>query len=632
MAGGDARVKAARSGNDAPMRPLSLSLCAGLAALALALPVGAAQASDPPTSVGRHGAVATVDRLASEAAIQTLRRGGNATDAAVTAAAVLGVTEPFSCGIGGGGFIVSYDARRRAVTTLDHRERAPAAMAPDAFIEGGAPLAFPDARYSGLSVGVPGTVLGWERALRLHGTISLRQALAPAIRVAREGFVVDETFAAQTRENVDYFDDVPATAALFLDPDGTPRDVGTIFRNPDLARTYELIGRRGARAFYDGPLAEEIVRTVRAPALAPAADHRFRPGVMTQADLRDYRAPERAPVHSTYRGLDVFGMGPPSSGGSTVGEALNILEGYPLTRMTRADALHLELEASRLAFADRGAYLADPDFYAVPLRGLLSKEFAGTRRALVGERAATSPVAPGDPYPFEGAAGAGEASVTSTRAGTTTHITVADKRGNVVAYTFTIESTGGSGLVVPGYGFLLNNELTDFNFTSTTHPNRVEGGKRPRSSMAPTIVLREGRPWLGLGSPGGSTIITTVLGLLVDRIDLGATLPAAIAAPRASQRNTPSTTAEPAFIGSPEADALRVRGHAFAPVPPPGEIGAATGIEFLPGHRLLAAAEPARRGGGSALVARPDCARRGRRAGRARAAHARPDPPCRPRR
>jgi gamma-glutamyltranspeptidase/glutathione hydrolase len=322
---------------------------------------------------------------------------------------------------------------------------------------------------------------------------------------------------------------------------------------------------------------------------------------MSAADLASYTAPEREPVHSTYRGLDVYGMGPPSSGGLSVAEALNILEGDDLRTMARADVQHRVLEASRLAFADRGAYIADRRFFAVPRIGLLSKDFAATRRALIGEAAGTSPAAPGDPYPYDGTVTrAGQASVTSMRAGTTTHISVADKRGDIVSYTFTIESTGGAGLVVPGYGFLLNNELTDFNYTSTTHPNRVQAGKRPRSSMAPTIVLRGERPWLTLGSPGGSTIITTVLGLLVERVDLGSSLPAAIAAPRASQRDTPTTAAEPAFLKSPEAAALAARGHAFTPM---GEIGAATGIEMLGGGRMLAAAEPVRRGGGSALVA-----------------------------
>jgi gamma-glutamyltranspeptidase/glutathione hydrolase len=593
-------VKQPLCGKDRRMR----FLAAVLAVLVItAAGPAAASASDPPTSIGRGGAAATVDRLATQAAVDTLRDGGNATDAAVTAAAVLGVTEPFSCGVGGGGFMVSYDAGKHAVTTLDQRERAPLAMGPDAFFENGAPLPFDDARYSGLSVGVPGTVAGWARALRLHGTISLARALAPAIRVAREGFVVDATFASQIQENVARFADVPAAAALYLDPDGTPLDVGTVFRNPDLARTYALLARGGPAAFYRGPLADAIVRTVRNPPVSPAASHRWRPGVMTAADLRAYTAPERAPVHTTYHDFDVFGMGPPSSGGSTVAEALNILEGYDLRSMSRADALHYEFEASRLAFADRGAYVADPNYVDVPLAGLISKDFAATRRALIGEGAATSPVAPGEPWAFDvPGSGVGEASATATRAGSTTHITVADRDGDVVSYTFTNESTGGSGLIVPGYGFLLNNELTDFNYDSTTHPNRVEGGKRPRSSISPTIVLRDGRPWLALGSPGGSTIITTVLGLLVDRIDLGSTLPAAIAAPRASERNTPSASAEPAFVASPEAAALQARGHVFMSGP---EIGAATGIEFLDHRGLLAAAEPVRRGGGSALVVRP---------------------------
>jgi gamma-glutamyltranspeptidase/glutathione hydrolase len=568
------------------------------AALATAAPAGAA---GPPTSTGSGGAAATVDRLATQAAIGALRRGGNATDAAITAAAVLGVTEPFSCGIGGGGFLVSYDAATRKVSTIDQREKAPAAMATDAFFENGAPLAFDDARFSGLSVGVPGTVLGWERALREHGTISLAEALAPAIRIARRGFVVDATFASQIRQNVDRFDDIPATAAIYLDPDGTPRDIGSTLRNPDLARTYERIARIGARGFYRGPVAQAIVRTVRNPPVGAGANHVYRPGLMDAADLRAYAAPDRAPVHTTYRGLDVYGMGPPSSGGSTVGEALNILEGYPLKTMARADALHLELEASRLAFADRGAYLADSKFFSVPLRGLLSKQFAATRRALIGDVAATSPVAPGDPAPFD-AAPAPAPTATATRDGSTTHLTVADGSGDVVAYTFTIESIGGSALVVPGYGFLLNNELTDFNFTSTTAANRVQGGKRPRSSISPTIVLRGGRPFLAVGSPGGATIITTVLGLLVNRIDLGDTLPAAIAAPRASEGNGATTSAEPAFINSAEGAALSARGHLFTPAP---EIGAATGIEFLGASRLLAAAEPVRRGRGSALVVRP---------------------------
>ena len=575
-----------------------------LLSLAVVAPVDSATApSGPPTAVGRGGAAATIERLATDAAVEALRRGGNAVDAAVTAAAVLGVTEPFSAGIGGGGFMVVHRADDGLVSTIDHRETAPAAMRPDSFLENGQPLPFVDARYSGLAAGVPGTVAGWATALDRYGTFSMSQALRPATHLAARGFVIDQVFFDQTRENADFFDDLPASARLFLDRDGSPRDVGTVFRNPDLARTYARIGALGPAGFYDGPVADAIVDTVTRPPVGPNANHVWRPGVMTSADLAGYTAPEREPTHVEYRGYDVYGMGPPSSGGSTVGEALNILEGYDLGGRSREEVLHLFLEASRLAFADRNAYVADPDYFDVPLAGLLSDGFASTRRSLVTERAAAGPVPPGDPYPFDGGSPvAAEAAATVTRTGSTTHLNVSDRHGNVVSYTFTIESTGGNAMVVPGYGFLLNNEMTDFNFNSTTHPNRVEGGKRPRSSMSPTIVLRDGNPFLALGSPGGSMIITTVLQILVDRIDVGTSLPAAIAAPRASQRNTPATSAEPAFIASSEAEGLRARGHVFTVTP---EIGAATGIELLAAGRVLAAAEPVRRGGGSARVERP---------------------------
>jgi gamma-glutamyltranspeptidase/glutathione hydrolase len=490
------------------------------------------------------------------------------------------------------------------VTTIDHRETAPQAMRPDSFFQNGAPLPFNDARFSGLSAGVPGTVRGWFEALDRFGTMSMAEALGPAIRVATDGFVVDQTFFDQTQANVDYFDDLPATASLFLDPDGTPRDVGSVLHNPDLAGTYRRIADRGPNGFYREAVAEAIAETVQHPPVGRNANHTWRPGVMTTQDLRRYVAPRRPATHVAYRGLDVFGMGPPSSGGSTVGEALNILEGYDLSTMSRDEALHLYLEASRYAFADRNAYLADPDYVDVPLAGLLSDCFAAERRSLVTETAAASPVAAGDPWPCQGGAPVAPISpATPTAAGSTTHLTVGDRDGNVVAYTFTIESTGGNGMVVPGYGFLLNNELTDFNYDSVTHPNRVEGGKRPRSSMSPTIILRDGVPFLAVGSPGGSMIITTVLQILVDRLDLGATLPEAIAAPRASQRNTAATAAEPAFLATPEAAALAARGHTFTTA---AEIGAATGIEFLGDGSVLAAAEPVRRGGGSAMVEQPE--------------------------
>jgi gamma-glutamyltranspeptidase/glutathione hydrolase len=552
--------------------------------------------SGPPTAVGTGGAAATVETLATQAAIDTLRGGGNAVDAAVTAAGVLGVTEPFSSGIGGGGFLVLRTVGGK-VTTIDGRETAPAAMTPTSFWEDSKPLPFNDARYSGMSVGVPGTVQTWADALAKYGTISLAEALQPGIRVAREGFVVDQTFFDQTLANKDYFDDIPSSAALYLDAHGTPHDVGTTFRNPDLAATYERIAQLGAKGFYRGAVADALTTMVQNPPALPTANHIWRPGVMTMRDLRAYTAPERAPTHIGYRGLDVYSMGPPSSGGSTVGEALNILEGYDLSTMTREAALHRMLEASRYSFADRNAYLADPAYYDVPLDCLLSDEFAAARRTLITETAAKSPVAAGTCPPTATAA-ATEVDPTST-----THISTSDKLGNVVSYTFTIESTGGAGMVVPGFGFLANNELTDFNFDSTTHPNRVQAGKRPRSSMSPTIVTKNGAPFLTVGSPGGSTIITTVLQILLDRLDLGLTLPEAIADPRLSQRNTTTTQWEPAFSPTVKAD-LEKRGHKF-PDQATSEIGAATGIEFLGGDKVLAAAEPTRRGGGSAMVVTP---------------------------
>jgi gamma-glutamyltranspeptidase/glutathione hydrolase len=323
---------------------------------------------------------------------------------------------------------------------------------------------------------------------------------------------------------------------------------------------------------------------------------------MTAADLAAYEVIRRAPTEIDYRGHQVFGMGPPSSGGSTVGEALNILEGFDLAGAPGELALHWMLEASKLSFADRNVYLGDPAFFDVPLAGLLSDGYAGVRRALIGPTALAVPVAAGDPRPFDAPASA--AAVADTESPSTTHVTVSDRFGNVVSYTFTIEQIGGSGIVVPSYGFLLNNELTDFNFVPTVPAgaNDPAAGKRPRSSMAPTIVLNDGEPVVALGSPGGATIITTVLQLLVERLDLGKTLPEAIATPRLSQRNTVTTQAEHAFFGTPEEAALRARGQVFSSVP---EIGAATGIEFLPGGLVRAAAEPVRRGGGSAMVEKP---------------------------
>ncbi|WP_310376255.1 gamma-glutamyltransferase [Catenuloplanes atrovinosus] len=574
-----------------------------------ATPAQAYQPAISPTATGYGGAVSSVDPTVTAVGLEVLRRGGNAVDAAIAAAATIGVTEPFSAGIGGGGFFLYYDARTRRVHTIDGREAAPASMRETSFQNpDGTALDFNAARVSGLSVGVPGTLATWEAAADRWGSRPLGELLRPAADVADRGFTVDATFQAQVAANAAIFGQFDSSAELFL-PGGAPPAVGSTFRNPDLADTYRLIGKRGTDVFYSGPVARDIAAAVQDP---PVSDtpigtwaHPIRPGGMTVRDLARYQARFPAPTRSGYRGLDVYGMATPSSGGTAVGEALNILEGYDLGALSDADALHRYLEASALAFADRNRYVGDYTRRAV-LDELLSDRFAAERRCAVSATALPKPVAPGVPDGrYTGCATAASPAPDTDNSVSTTHLTVADKWGNVVSYTFTIEQIGGSGIVVPGRGILLNNELTDFNFTPTqgtaADPNLPGPNKRPRSSMSPTIVLKDGKPFVAVGSPGGATIITTVLQILVNRIDLDMTLPEAVAAPRASQRNSPTPQAEPAFIAAYGAD-LTALGHpAFTST---AEIGAATAIEFGRNGQLTAVAEPVRRGVGAAGVVR----------------------------
>lgn len=570
------------------MRRVIVPAAAVFVSLVSAPPALAEPQPKVPVAEGYGGAVATVDLDASKAAIGVLKKGGNAMDAAVAAGAVLGVTEPYSSGLAGGGFMVYYDARQRKVYTIDGRETAPQAMTSTS-LEG---IPFEEGVTSGLSAGVPGTVANWDLALRRFGTISLKQALRPAIEVASQGFVVDQTFHDQTAANAARFKDITSTAKLYL-PNGAPPPVGSTFRNPELADTYRELGERGPSWLYDGQLGKEIVATVKQPPVTPGSTRNVRPGLMELSDLRAYRALMREPTKVSYNGLDVYGMAPPSSGGSTVGEALNILEARPRV------GLHEYLEASRLSFADRGKYVGD--IPGVPLKELLSDGFAKERSCLIGDTAIAHPAAPGEPDGSYRGCGrpSGTATPIADEGPETTHLVVADRWGNVIAYNLTIESTGGNGIVVPGRGVLLNNELTDFTFgPAPGDPNLPAPGKRPRSSMAPTLVFDDGRPVLAAGSPGGSTIITTVLQILVNRYEFGMDLPDALAAPRATQRNTAQTQSEQAFLDRYRAE-LEAKGHSFALNP---EIGAATALEFLGRGIIQAVAEPTRRGGGSAMV------------------------------
>src|SRR5919107_1054881 len=483
-----------------------------------------------PVMRGSGGAVATVDEVASQVGTDVLSRGGNAVDAAVATAATLGVTEPYSAGIGGGGFFVFYDARSGRVRTLDGRETAPSTFNERTFTNpDGTPMDFATVVSSGLSVGIPGTPAVWQKALDRWGTQSLSQALRPAERVARRGFIVDQTYRQQTLDNEARFRKFPETARVYL-PGGSAPAVGSVFRNPDLARTYRLLRTEGTAVLYRGQLGREYV------------------------DAAQY--------------------------------------------------LHRFAEATATAFADRGRWVGDVP--GVPTRELLSQGFANERACQLFNptRAASRPIPFGSPDgSYSCNPPAGRAAATRDDHGTT-HLTVADRWGNVVAYTLTIEQTGGSGITVPGRGFLLNNELTDFNFVPNTagvpDPNLPGPGRRPRSSMSPTIVTNGFRPVLALGSPGGATIITTVTQVLTERVDRRLPIGAAIAAPRISSRNGARTDAEPAIVDGPLGAGLRAMGHQLATVQ---ELGAATAIRLLRNHRFVAAAEPTRRGGGSAMVA-----------------------------
>jgi gamma-glutamyltranspeptidase / glutathione hydrolase len=611
-----------------------LAAAALVAALALlAFVVGAAAASSlhghqarqvyrkQALAIGTGGAVASVDFHASKAGIQVLKAGGNAIDAAVATASTLGDTVPFVAGPGGGGFMVIYLAHRHEVVTIDGRETCPSACTSTMFIDPKTGQA-EDYKYASeqpLSTGVPGMVATWAKAIRLYGRLTLADDLKPAIAVAEHGFRTDFAFEQLEQSGLDVLRAYTASRLLFLTKAGDPLPSGTLLRNPDLAKTYRLLGRHGPSYLYDGPIGRAIVKADDRPALYPGTTLITQPGIMRDRDLRSYHARLQPPTRVSYRGLQIYGMGPPSSGGSTEGEILNILSGWHLRAEPRALALFQYLEASRLAYADRAAYVGDPRYVRVPLSGLLSPAFAATRRCLIHSTALPSPQPPGRPYPpYAGCSGAtaspGGVSATSERHHTNNIVTV-DKWGNIVAYTNTINFFGGSGETVPGYGFLLNDEMTDFDFAppapGARDPNLPAGGKIPRSSMGPIIAFRHGKPVFSIGAAGGSTIITTVVQILIYHIDFGMSLPAALAAPRVSQRNSTTSLAEPDFYNSSLAQRLQTKfGEQFTeatgPVLPLNHYPSdATALQILSHGRAEAIAEPVRRGGGSALVVHP---------------------------
>lgn len=490
------------------------------------------------------GVVAVSHPAAAAAGARMLAQGGNAVDAAAAVQFALNVVEPQSSGIGGGGFMLIHLAKTGETLLVDSRERAPAAARADMFAPDGVPMAFSEASTSGLAVGVPGTVRGVDTARRRWGTLSLATTLAPAIELAEHGFRVNRFLAHDIANDGGRTRRQPETAAIFR-PGGVPLAEGDWLVQPDLARTLKLLASGGAEVFYRGALARAIVDAQRRtrPQLGAAGR-----GRMSVSDLEHYQVTIRQPLIGRYRGWTLAGMPPPSSGGLTTFEILGLLERFPLGDAAqgygfgRPNTLHVMIEAMRLAFADRAIWIGDDDAAPVPRPGLLDRQYLAARSALIrANRRMDTPPA-GDPQPRDRAVPPlPKAPVSRAESPHTTHFTIVDRWGNVVSYTSTIEFTWGSGITVPGYGFLLNNELTDFNFVPTADAaagnpgaNDVAPFKRPRSSMAPTLLFKDGKPVAAFGSPGGSTIINSVLNVTLNLVDHRMSLQQAIDAPRLS--------------------------------------------------------------------------------------------------
>jgi gamma-glutamyltranspeptidase/glutathione hydrolase len=539
---------------------------------------------------GFHGGVVAVSNpLAAEVGARVLDEGGNAVDAAVAIQFALNVVEPESSGIGGGGFMMIHLAKTDETFFIDSREKAPAAAAPDMF----GTLTFPIASTSGISVGVPGTLRGVATALKHWGTIPLAEAIEPAVKLAAEGFKVGPLLAADIVDTTDRGFTMtnlqPETAAIFR-PNGVPLKEGDLLVQPDLAKTLKLIAGHGPDVFYKGEIGKAIVAAAGSRTRAGAAGL----GRITAADLAAYDVKIRQPIVGHYRGYTIASMPPPSSGGLTIIQMLEMLERFPLGDSSQGFAfgqkntLHVMIEAMRLAFADRAFWEGDEDFVHVPKKGLLDATYLASRSAMIELNSVLPSATQGNPLPYDtGSLLFHElklAALVRQREGThTTHFVVVDKHNNIASYTTTVESLFGSGITVPGYGFILNNELTDFNFPPAFDPatgnpgaNDVAPFKRPRSSMAPTLLLKGDEPFAAMGAAGGATIINSLLQITLNIVDHGMTIQQAINAPRISSRNQGPVSCETGpffplpFTPTPRfstavLDALRGMGHDISP-------------------------------------------------------------------
>ncbi|MGA7600127.1 MAG: gamma-glutamyltransferase, partial [Pseudolabrys sp.] len=507
------------------------------------------------TILAHNGMVVAQEQRSARIGIEILDRGGNAVDAAVAVGFALAVTYPRAGNIGGGGFMVIHLGKTGEDAAIDYRETAPAAATETMFLDANGEPDPKKSRDSGLSVGVPGTVAGLALAHAKYGSgkLSLAELIEPAIELARNGVEIVDDIADTLPLAQPRIARWHSSAPVFLNSDGTVLMPGQDLLQPDLAITLRAIASDGPKGFYEGPVAEKIVAAVRKAG-----------GVMTTEDIKNYRPILREPVRGTYRGYDIVSMPPPSSGGVHLIEMLNILEGYDLAKLPRGESLHVLAEVMKRAYADRATFMGDPDSVKMPVAGLISKKYAAALRTQIGNRATpATEVRSGNPADFEGQ--------------NTTHFSVIDSDCNAVSNTYTLNFSYGLGLVAEGTGVLLNNELDDFTSKPGTanayglvgyNANLPGPGKRPLSSMTPTIVMKDGKPFLITGSPGGSRIISTVLQIIVNVIDFHLPVDQAVSAPRVHHQWQPDElSAEPGI--SPEIlDGLVKRGHKVVPTPP----------------------------------------------------------------
>ncbi|WP_244325788.1 gamma-glutamyltransferase [Shewanella aestuarii] len=497
----------------------------------------------------KHGMVVSQEAIASQIGVDILKQGGNAVDAAVAVGFALAVTLPRAGNIGGGGFMLVHIAKDNKTIAIDYRETAPNKAHKDIFLDEKGNAVDKLSREHGLAVGVPGTVMGMELALKHYGTMSLQQVIAPAIKLAQDGIIVTLDLANSLAGLKRRIAQWPSSKAIFYRPDGSNFEVGDTLKQPELAHSFSLIAQQGSKGFYQGETAEKIVNAVQQAG-----------GVMSLTDLAHYKVVEREPIRGQYRGYEVISMPPPSSGGVHIIEMLNVLEHFPIDKLghNTAQTLHVMAETMKYAYADRSEFLGDPDFVTVPTQHLTSTDYAKkiANKIALNKTTPSSEIKPGQ--------------VDGDESPQTTHYSVVDQWGNAVSNTYTLNFSYGSGLVAQGTGILLNNEMDDFSVKPGVpngygliggEANAVQGNKRPLSSMSPTIVMKDGKPFLVTGSPGGSRIINITLQIIMNVIDHQLNIAEASAAPRIHHQWLPDFLWAERSLNNDTISLLEAKGH-----------------------------------------------------------------------